>query len=79
MRGTVAKRLRKQARDLSQGMPAYQLMAVNTTKKVKVTNTKHKDYGKTIEVTMQSAVNSEQSTRGVYRALKALFRRGITI
>ena len=79
MRGKVAKALRKKARELSQGMPARYLVARNFEKKVKVTNPKHPDFGKTIDVTMQCAVNHPQSTRGIYRQLKALFKRGITV
>ena len=76
MRGVVAKRLRKRARELTVGMPYRQLLAVYTIKKVKVTNPKHKDFGKTISVKMQSAVNDPQSFRGVYRAIKKLVKHG---
>ena len=79
MRGKVAKTLRKRARELSQGMPALLLVARNFEKKVKVTNPEHPDFGKTIDVTMQCAINHPESTRGIYRQLKALFKRGIII
>lgn len=77
MRGTVAKQLRKRARELSIGMPERQLLAVDTIKKVKVTNPKHKDFGKMITVNMRSAVNDPQTFRGIYRAMKTLVGRGI--
>lgn len=76
MRNTVAKRLRKLARNLSVGMPERQLNPVNFTKKVLVTNREHKDFGKTINIKVSCITHAPRSTRGVYRALKKAFKRG---
>ena len=75
MRGSLCKQLRKHARTLTVGMPERQLLALNRNKKVHVTNPKHPDFGKTIDVTMQSAVNDPNSMRGLYRALKKHAKR----
>lgn len=73
MRGVVAKRLRKRARELSVGMPEKELLAVVTDKKVKVTNPAHPEFGKITNVKMQSAINNPNSLRGVYRAMKKVY------
>lgn len=70
MRAVKAKKLRKLARQLSVGMPERLLLAIDTIKKVKIENPKHPQFGKTIDVKMQSAVNSPDSFRGRYRMLK---------
>lgn len=75
MRAKLAKHLRKLARAHSVGMPERGLLAVERVKKVKVTNEKHPDFGKTIDVRMQSAVNDPDTFRGRYRMLKRMLKR----
>jgi hypothetical protein len=73
MRAVKAKHLRKLARHMSIGMPERSLLTIDTIKKVKVTNEKHPEFGKTIDVRMQSAVNDPDTFRGRYRQIKKLF------
>jgi hypothetical protein len=70
MNAKKCKAARRLARQLSPGMPERQLLG--KSRKVK---RKHK--GKTVEYEQQQAVNNPNSTRGVYRAIKAALRRGV--
>jgi hypothetical protein len=74
VRAVKAKKLRRLARQMMVGKPERALMALDTIKKVKVTNREHKDFGKTIDVRMVSAVNDPHTVRGRYRELKRIYK-----
>lgn len=77
MRAVKAKKLRKIARAMSVGLPERGYAALNTVKKVKVTNPKHPKFGEVIDVQMQSAVNHPDTFRGRYRVLKKTLKRRV--
>lgn len=77
MRAVLAKQLRKEARRLSEGLPERRLLARSGVKKVKILNPKHPDFGNTREVQWHSAINDPETTRGIYRALKNIVKKGL--
>ena len=70
MRGTEAKRLRKLAREATEDKPERQIVGKAHNRIVRL-----KDGDK--QITRIQAVNHPESTRGVYRMLKA--NRAVTI
>ena len=72
MNAKKCRAARRLARQLSSGMPERQLLA-------KVHKVKDTREGKTIEYEVHQAVNNPRSTRGVYRQIKNLLRRGVSL
>ena len=72
MNSKICKAGRRLARQLSAGMPDRELLGM--TRKVKRARK-----GKPVEYDAQQAVNSPRSTRGVYRQIKSLLRRGVAL
>ena len=65
----IARRL---ARQLSTGMPERELLGM--ARKVKRARK-----GNAVEYDAQQAINNPRSTRGVYRQIKSLLRRGVPL